>query len=127
MTCVFDVQQNLRPFCGTTPRWHAALYTALHAFSVFNLIFSSCERVHILFLTCVLENAQSAACVCATQCRVRAAQPCAARLAAMISAFSVIGRKFCCMAKTQVFAADGLLHIQIAHQKRKRNRPLTYP
>jgi hypothetical protein len=38
---------------------------------------------------------------------------------------SEIGLEFCCTSKTHVIAADGLLHIQTAHQKRKCNRPLT--
>jgi hypothetical protein len=41
------------------------------------------------------------------------------------AAFSVIGREFCCTSKTHVIAADGLLHIQTAHPKRKCNRPLS--
>jgi hypothetical protein len=37
---------------------------------------------------------------------------------------SEIGREFCCTSKTHVIAADGSLHIQTAHPKRKCNRPL---
>jgi hypothetical protein len=59
-----------------------------------------------------------------TQC-VLAAQRCAALLAAMFAAFSVIVPEFCCPSKTQVIAEDGLLHIQTAHPKRKCNRPLS--
>jgi hypothetical protein len=42
----------------------------------------------------------------------------------MFAAFSVIGRTICCTSKTHVIAADGSLHIQTAHPKRKCNRPL---
>jgi hypothetical protein len=37
---------------------------------------------------------------------------------------SEIGCKFCCTLKTHVIAADGSLHIQTAHPKRKCNQPL---
>jgi hypothetical protein len=48
----------------------------------------------------------------------------AARRAALCR-ISEIGREFCCTSKTQVIAADGSLHIQTAHPKRKCNRPLS--
>jgi hypothetical protein len=46
----------------------------------------------------------------------------AARRAAHCAALcrvSEIGCEFCCTSKTHVIAADGLLHIQTAHPKRK--------
>jgi hypothetical protein len=57
----------------------------------------------------------------AAQCFVHAARRCvyAARRRA-----AEIGREFCCTSKTQFTAADGSLHIQTAHPKRKCNRPL---
>jgi hypothetical protein len=52
----------------------------------------------------------------------------AARRAARRAArcrISEIGLEFCCTSKMHVIAADGSLHIQTAHPKRKGNRPLT--
>jgi hypothetical protein len=94
---------------------HAVLHTALHAFSM------SFSLSKLFFDPSTQKRTQ-----CCVQRDVAFVQRNVAlqRLAAMFAAFSVIGRTFCCTSKTQVNAADGLLHIQTARSKRKCNRPL---
>jgi hypothetical protein len=119
VTCIFDVQQNLRPItlnaaniaassaarrCAARTRHHAACSTAW-------IFENSGQKIGWK------EKMTSK-----THASLHAA-PHAARRAARCRV-SEIGCEFCCTSKTHVIAADGSLHIQTAHPKRKCNRPL---
>jgi hypothetical protein len=115
VTCVFDVQQNLPPItlnaariaasraaqrCAARTQHHAACSTAW----VFKY---SGQKIGWKEKMTLKTHAAPHAAWRAARCRV-----------------SEIGCEFCCTSKTQVNAADGSLHIQTAHPKRKCNRPL---
>jgi exonuclease VII large subunit len=119
ITCVFDVQQNVRPItlnaaniaasraarrCAARTRHHAACSTAC-VFEYSDQKIGWKEKM--TSKTHAALHAARRAAGHAARCRV-----------------SEIGLEFCCTSKTHVIAADGSLHIQTAHRKRKCNRPL---
>jgi hypothetical protein len=119
-TCVFNVQQNLRSItlnaaniaasraarrCAARMRHHAAC-SAAWVFEYSGQKIGWKEKM-----------------TSKTHAALHAAQRAAPRAARC--RISEIGCEFCCTSKTHVIAADGSLHIQTAHTKRKCNRPLT--
>jgi hypothetical protein len=119
VTCVFYVQQNLRP--STLNAVHIAASRAVQRSAARTQHHAACSAAWVFeysghkigwkekmtLKTHAAQHAAWRAARRAAQCRV-----------------SEIGCEFCCTSKTHDIAADGLLHIQTAHPKRKCNRLL---
>jgi hypothetical protein len=120
VTCVFDVQQNLRPI--TLNAANIAASRAARRFTAITRHHAACSTAWV-FEYSGQKIGWKEKITSKTHAALHAA-PRAARRAARCRV-SEIGCEFCCKLKTHVIAADGSLHIQTAHPKRKCNQPLT--
>jgi hypothetical protein len=119
VTCVFDVQQNLRPI--TLNAAHIAAGRAAQRCAAQTQHDAACSAAWV-FEYSGQKIGWKEKMTLKTHAALHAAWR-AARHAARCR-ISEIGCEFCCTMKTHVIASDGSLHIQTAHPKRKCNRPL---